>query len=177
MAVRIPWRQSKAVLLVDAYFMIENGTISRKLAVKLISDELRKRAALLKMEIDDVFRNTNGINMRFYEIQYIASNGETGMKNTSKLFIVTVKHHSDNIADFQSEYQEALAEIYGNNASAFRQWIKHGRYVNSAKAIEYSLRILETFGNKEGLLKGSLCDIADLTMIEILSQAISTIQP
>lgn len=81
MAVRIPWIQSEAVLLVDAYFMIENGTISRKLAVQLISEELRKRATLLKMEIDAVFRNINGINMRFYEIQYIASNGETGMKN------------------------------------------------------------------------------------------------
>lgn len=171
MAVRIPWSQSEAVLLVDAYFMIENGTISRKLAVQLVSEELRKRATILKMEIDAVFRNTNGINMRFYEIQYIASNGETGMKNTSKLFIETVRQHSDNIADFQSLYQEALAEIYGNNASAFKQWIEHGS-VNTAKAIEYSLRILDTFGNKEGLIKGSLCDIADLTMIENLGQVI-----
>ena len=73
MAVRIPWNQSEAILLVDAYFMIENGTISRKLAVQLISEELRKKALLSKMKIDDVFRNTNGINMRFYEIQYIVS--------------------------------------------------------------------------------------------------------
>lgn len=43
MAVRIPWNQSEAILLVDAYFMIENGTISRKLAVQLISEELRKK--------------------------------------------------------------------------------------------------------------------------------------
>lgn len=104
MAVRIPWSQSEAVLLVDAYFAIENGTISRKLAIQLISEELRKRATLLKMEIDAVFRNTNGINMCFYGVQYIVSNGETGMKNTSKLFIETVKQHSDSIADFQSEY-------------------------------------------------------------------------
>lgn len=172
MAVSIPWSQSEAVLLVDAYFMIENGTISRKLAVQLVSEELRKRATLLKMKIDAVFRNTNGINMRFYEIQYIASNGETGMKNTSKLFIETVKQHSDNIADFQREYQEALAEIYGNKVSAFKQWIEHGRYVNTAKAIEYSLRILEIFGNKEGLIMGSFCNIADLTMIENLGQVI-----
>lgn len=65
MAVRIPWNQSEAILLVDAYFMIENGTISRKLAVELISEELRKKALLSKVKIDDVFRNTNGINMRF----------------------------------------------------------------------------------------------------------------
>lgn len=43
MAVRIPWNQSEAILLVDAYFMIENGTISRKLVVQLISEELRKK--------------------------------------------------------------------------------------------------------------------------------------
>lgn len=172
MAVRIPWSQSEAVLLVDAYFVIENGTISRKLAVQLISEELRKRATLLKMEIDAVFRNTNGINMRFYEIQYIVSNGETGMKNTSKLFIETVKQHSDSIADFQSEYQVALVEIYGNNASAFKQWIDHSRYCSAAKVIEYSLRILDTFGNAEGFIKESFCNITDLTMIENLGQTI-----
>ena len=172
MAVRIPWKQSEAVLLVDAYFMIQNGTIGRKLAVQLISEELRKKAILSKMEIDAVFRNTNGINMRFYEIQYIASNGKTGMKNTSKLLIETFRQRSDDIENFQSEYQEALAEIYGNNFSAFKQWLEHGRYVEKAKTIEYSLRILDTLGNKDGLMKGSLCDIADLTVIENLGRTI-----
>lgn len=43
MAVRILWNQFEAILVVDTYFMIENGTISRKLAVQLISEELRKK--------------------------------------------------------------------------------------------------------------------------------------
>ena len=63
MAAWIPWNQSEAILLVDAYFMIKKRTISRKLAVQLVSEELRKKALLSKTKIDDVFRNTNGINM------------------------------------------------------------------------------------------------------------------
>lgn len=48
---------------------------------------------------------------------------------------------------------------------------------NTAKVIEYFLRILDTLGNKEGFIKGSLCNITDLTMIENLGQAICNIQP
>ena len=137
MVVRIPWNQSEAILLVDAYFMIENGTISRKLAVQLISEELRKKALVSNVKIDDVFRNTNGINMRFYEIQYIASGGKTGMKNTSKLFVETVKLYSDNALSFQSKYHDALIEIYGDSVSAFVQWLNRSKYSEAKKIIEY----------------------------------------
>ena len=172
MAVRIPWNQSEAILLVDAYFMIENGTISRKLAVQLISEELRKKALLSKMKIDDVFRNTNGINMRFYEIQYIVSDGKTGMKNTSKLFVETVKLYSDNSWGFQSKHHDALIEIYGDAVSAFVQWLNNSKYSETKKVIEYSLRVLETIGKREGLIKESLCNIADFAKIVELNQSV-----
>ena len=172
MAVRIPWNQSEAILLVDAYFMIENGTISRKLAVQLISEELRKKALLPKMKIDDVFRNTNGINMRFYEIQYIVSDGKTGMKNTSKLFVETVKLYSDNSWGFQSKHYDALIEIYGDAVSAFVQWLNNSKYSETKKVIEYSLRVLETIGKREGLIKESLCNIADFAKIVELNQSV-----
>lgn len=172
MAVRIPWNQSEAILLVDAYFMIENGTISRKLAVQLISEELRKKALLSKVKIDDVFRNTNGINMRFYEIQYIVSDGKTGMKNTSKLFVETVKLYSDNVWGFQSKHHDALIEIYGDAVSAFVQWLNNSKYSETKKVIEYSLRVLETIGKREGLIKESLCNIADFAKIVELNQSV-----
>ncbi|MCD7836891.1 MAG: hypothetical protein LUG83_09660 [Lachnospiraceae bacterium] len=172
MAARIPWNQSEAILLVDAYFMIKKRAISRKLAVQLVSEELRKKALLSKAKIDDVFRNTNGINMRFYEIQYIDSDNKTGLKNTSKLFVETVKMYSDNARDFQSKYNDAIKEIYGNAVSAFTQWVNSSKYYEARKPIEYSLRILETIGKKEGLTKESLCNISNFGKVVEFDQVV-----
>lgn len=172
MAIRIPWNQSEVILLVDAYFMIKNRAISRKLAVQLVSEELRKKTLLSKIKIDDVFRNTNGINMRFYEVQYIDSDNKTGIKNTSKLFIEIVKLYSDNAMAFQSKYNDTIKEIYGNAVFTFAQWINSGKYYEARKSIEYSLRILETIGKKEGLIKESLCNISDFGKVIELDQVV-----
>lgn len=172
MAARIPWNQSEAILLVDAYFMIKKRTISRKLAVQLVSEELRKKALLSKTKIDDVFRNTNGVNMRLYEIQYIDSDNETGLKNTSNLFVETVKMYSDNAKAFQSKYNDTIKEIYGNAVFTFTEWINSSKYYEARKPIEYSLRILETIGKKEGLIKESLCNISDFGKVVELDQVV-----
>lgn len=172
MAVRIPWNQSEAVLLVDAYYMIQNGTISRKLAVQLISEELRKMAVLSKVKIDSVFRNTNGINMRFCEIQYVVSDGKSGMKNTSKLFMETVRLYSDSALDFQIQYHNAVVGIYGDAFYSFLQWINQSKYSEEKKTIEYSLRVLETIGKREGFMNESLCNTIDFAKIENLDRSL-----
>ena len=55
----------------------------------------------------------------FMKSKYIVSDGRTGMKNTSKLFVETVKLYSDNVWGFQSKHHDALFEIYGDAVSTF----------------------------------------------------------
>ena len=61
MALRIPWDKQETALLIDAYLRLKNKELSQQEAVKEVSTLLRRRAILSGMEIDDVFRNTNGI--------------------------------------------------------------------------------------------------------------------
>ena len=74
------------MLLVDVYFQFQKIELEREYIVEMLSHELTNKAKNTGIKIDDVFRNTNGINMRLYELLYIDTNVEKGMKNTSKLF-------------------------------------------------------------------------------------------
>ena len=78
-----PWDKYEAALLVEAYWKIQEDHSQKKSIVSVLSSSLRARAGF---EIDDTFRNENGINMRLGEIDYLFSAGKRGLKNTSDLF-------------------------------------------------------------------------------------------
>ena len=87
--MRIPWEQEEAVVLIDAY--LNNGSSLKIPASEIqhISDLLRERGRILGIPVDDKFRNSTGINMQIACIHYIATNGQSGMANASKLFYDT----------------------------------------------------------------------------------------
>ena len=64
MAVRIPWDKYETAILLDAGLQVKRGEVSRKTAVKTVSALLRERAICKGIEIDEVFRNENGISMQ-----------------------------------------------------------------------------------------------------------------
>ena len=61
MARKVPFTEHEATLLLDAYLTTIEGTASRSDAIKKCSDALRRMAINSGMEIDDVYRNVNGI--------------------------------------------------------------------------------------------------------------------
>ena len=65
--VRQPkWDKFEAALLIETYWNIRNRKISRKEAAASLSKLLRDR--MPENEIDETYRNENGINMRLGEI-------------------------------------------------------------------------------------------------------------
>ena len=63
MALRIPWDKYESALLLDMYFKVASGEIKRQQAVVKLSADLRNLAINRGIVIDDIFRNTNGINL------------------------------------------------------------------------------------------------------------------
>lgn len=86
MALRIPWDKQETAILIDAYIQVKNKTMSQKEAVAEVSGLLRKRAILSGVEIDEVYRNENGIRLQMMGIQGLMECSDVGLKNTSKLF-------------------------------------------------------------------------------------------
>ena len=64
-----PWDRYEAALLLSYCLKIEAGDIPRKEAVDIVSNTLRKRAEVQGVEIDETFRNTNGISMQMSAIR------------------------------------------------------------------------------------------------------------
>ena len=60
-ALRIPWDIEEAVLMLDMLLKSIDGKLTRKEAIHQVSEKLRRRAVNRGIEIDEIFRNENGI--------------------------------------------------------------------------------------------------------------------
>ena len=64
MAMRIPWDEQEALLLFDAYEVIQKNREKKNALTTALSINLRRRAADQGRTIDATFRNYAGISMR-----------------------------------------------------------------------------------------------------------------
>ena len=119
MAQRIPWDMSEAVILLDALIAAREGKISRKDAIESVSSELRIRAKRRGVEVDDIFRNINGITLQMSTMEYVLTNGEKGMKKSPmpKLF------------------QDVVA-MYWNDRATYEKKLRAARNVTDTKSIQ-----------------------------------------
>lgn len=84
MAIRIPWDKHEVVLLFDAYERIQKGEKRNAVAAEL-SEMLRSKAIRAGLQIDDVFRNINGMLLFLGRAEYIYTDGKKGLPNPSKI--------------------------------------------------------------------------------------------
>lgn len=103
MAIRIPWSEDEAIIIVDAFYQFKNGNIKRAEAVKKVSEKLREMALRKGLEIDDVYRNVNGISMQMATLEHIYSEGKHGLRSGSKLFREVMNLYIDNECLFQEK--------------------------------------------------------------------------
>ncbi len=109
------WDVYETAILIDAYYKMLSGSMTKKDAVKTVSDLLRKRAINLGMSIDSTFRNQNGIRLRFEELSFIDSNSSKGLRNTSRLFRDTMKMYRKDKVGFSLLLKTANRQIGREN--------------------------------------------------------------
>lgn len=107
MGIRVPWNEKEALIIVDAFYQVKKGLITKKAAVKKVSDELRLLAVQDGIDIDDVFRNENGITMQMATLEHIYSEGKNGLRSGSKLFKEVMHLYLENHTLFQNKLMEA----------------------------------------------------------------------
>ena len=108
-ALRIPWDIHEAILLLDAFHKIEEGSITQKQAVAQISIQLREKAKREGIEIDDVYRNKNGIALQLSHMSFVASDGKKHgtFKSASKTFYEAVRLYKED----RQQYNLILKEV------------------------------------------------------------------
>ena len=107
MAMRVPWDEYEAAILILACVDYNAGKCTKKEAIKNVSQALRKRAENNGITIDDVFRNENGITMQFMLVNELLTQEKCGLRGASKLFINMVGlYKCDRV-----KFQEILIEM------------------------------------------------------------------
>ena len=96
---RVIWEE--AALLVDTYRRIEAAPSQKNELLHQLSDALRKRAISNGLEIDERFRNFNGMTFQYELLRYLMTDGEQGL--------------SGNVAKTIAE----MAEIYRSEPEKF----------------------------------------------------------
>lgn len=79
MAKRILWNDEEAALLLYALIEVREKRLDRKTAIREVSKTLRQFAVYRGMEIDDKFRNENGISLQMSALEYALTDGATGL--------------------------------------------------------------------------------------------------
>ena len=74
MSKRVPWDKIEIALLFRAYEKVSEGSDINLIAVSL-SETLRNLARHRGIEIDDTFRNVNGMKMQLGNVQYMCTDG------------------------------------------------------------------------------------------------------
>ena len=106
MALRIPWDIEEAVLMLDMLLKSIDGKLTRKEAIRQVSEKLRRRAVNRGITIDDIFRNENGITFQMSALEVAYTGIKTKLKQPTKLFVETVNLYRNH----RELYEEILKE-------------------------------------------------------------------
>lgn len=172
MAIRIPWDKYEAALLLDYCIKVENKMLSRDEAISTVSQHLRRRAIVAGYEIDDVFRNENGISMQYSAMRNCYLGKKNGL-TISKLFYEIVAMQRDNPDAFYQILQEESETMETSIWQEFLQWIQE-KYPERIKTTLSSLMMVNALGRKSRLLKAPLGDISNSEEIDELANTIIT---
>ena len=100
MASQLEWDEFEAALLLDAAEYVLKNPSAKKQTVEILSNTLRKRAINRGINIDNVFRNTNGIFLQMTKAIYLITNGEIGLPGASKIFVDMAAVKKNNPSEF-----------------------------------------------------------------------------
>jgi|GEM_PF-1734033 hypothetical protein len=174
MAIRIPWDEEETALLIDTYLQVEAKQLTLKEAVPLLSNQLRQRAKWLGIEIDGIFRNENGISMRLSEIQYLMTDGDFGLKNTSNLFKDMVHLYKTNMRLFKEILKKAKQEINLSEHSkkSFMEWLSNQVTAEKLSEMEKVYSFVEDYAISKKLLQIPFFEVSEAKVIASLRIAI-----
>jgi hypothetical protein len=166
------WDIHETVILLDAYFEVLQATQPKARIVKRVSMDLRRMAANRGIEIDDIYRNENGIS---YQIKSMESayKGEKVYIPATKLFEETVELYRTDTEKYLEILDEAknMITTNHNNRDAFLRWGATFLSVQRCKWIEENILKMEQLAVTSKLISGSIFDVIDIATLEAIYRA------
>lgn len=109
---KIPWNKYDCALLLEMLLKIENKEIEKSIAIKDLSEAMRKQAERNGITADPTFRNQNGILLQYLSLLYVFSNGKKGLKKEASVqFKNIVDIYKKNKLEYFQILEEAKARL------------------------------------------------------------------
>lgn len=176
MALRVPWDKQETALLIDAYLRVKNKELSQQEAVKEVSTLLRRRAILSGMEIDDVFRNTNGITMQMKIIGGLVDECPSSLHSATKMFNEMVALYKSDPVTFHEVLIQAKGEcvMQVNVQENFFAWLT--AKVSSAQLSEFYIvcKDIESYCMSKHILTEPLFETTNTVIIQSVIDTIKS---
>lgn len=170
MSKLLGWDKFETALLIDACERVANGFPKQKI-VKELSAKLRLRAISRGQEIDELFRNENGIALQMTKMDYLLTDGKKGLPGASKFFVEMVALKQNAPAEFllilksakqQINEERSENEKVFNKRSEFVAWInKQGKLKIHPNSIISALDESSEYAQNHGVTRIGFWDMTD----------------
>lgn len=166
------WNIYETVILLEGYLETLQGIQSKSQIIKRISADIRRMAVNRGVEIDDVYRNENGVS---HQIQSM----DSAFKG-QKVYVPATKLFTDAVALYRTDnegYQKILGEAKGmitvkkNSREAFLAWAKSAFSAQRCKWLEENILKMERFAVAAKMISGSIFDVTDTAELEAVYRA------
>ena len=184
MAMRLEWDKFEVALLIDACEQVLHNSIARSEAVSNLSSALRTRATRNGIEIDEVYRNENGISLQMTKMMFLLTEGKIGLPGASKLYAEMVELKKENPGEFSRILQSAKEQIASeeqikktNNREKFSQWLSDNPPQKQSKeAIIRALDESSDYCRAHSICKESFWEITDRSLFTAISSKLQGIR-
>ena len=175
MALRIPWDIEEAVLMLDMLLKSLDGKLTRKEAIRQVSEKLRRRAINRGITIDDIFRNENGITFQMSALEVAYTGRKTKLKQPTKLFVETVNLYKNNRELYEEVLKEAENVVESKSVQdEFCSYLSMQMPTFQLSDAYLMLSDIESFCLERKILQNKLFETTDLETIKRVVQTVDS---
>ena len=175
MALRIPWDIEEAVLMLDMLLKSIDGKLTRKEAIHQVSEKLRRRAVNRGIEIDEIFRNENGITFQMSALEVAYTGIKTKLKQPSKLFVETVNLYRNHREFYEKILKEAENVVEPKSVQdEFYSYLTKQKPTFQLSDAYLMFSDIESFCLERKILQNKLFETNDLDTIKRVVQTVDS---
>lgn len=175
MALRIPWDIEEAVLMLDMLLKSIDGKLTRKEAIRQVSEKLRRRAVNRGITIDDIFRNENGITFQMSALEVAYTGRKTKLKQPTKLFVETVNLYRNHRELYEEILKEAENVVEPTSVQdEFCSYLSMQMPTFQLSDAYLMLSDIESFCLERKILQNKLFETTDLETIKRVVQTVDS---
>ena len=152
-----------------------DGKLTRKEAIRQVSEKLRRRAVNRGIEFDDIFRNENGITFQMSALEVAYTGRKTKLKQPTKLFVETVNLYRNNRELYEEILKEAENVVEPTSVQdEFCSYLSMQMPTFQLSDAYLMLSDIESFCLERKILQNKLFETTDLETIKRVVQTVDS---